>query len=132
MLLYGFVSAFGWWGANHFVIEPVFEKPAVIEKKIEKKTDKKETDKKETEKKVKVLRFTATWCQPCKSLEAMLNTTETKTVINKIDIDEDTETPITFGVRSVPTMVKLDEHDNVIARITGVPSKEKLMEFLND
>jgi hypothetical protein len=32
MLLYGFVSAFGWWGANHFVIEPVFEKPATMEK----------------------------------------------------------------------------------------------------
>ena len=33
MLLYGFVSAFGWWGANHFVIEPVLEgKPASMEK----------------------------------------------------------------------------------------------------
>lgn len=127
MLLYGFVSAFGWWGANHFVIEPVFEKPASIEKKIEKKIE-----RKQTEKKVKILRFTATWCQPCKSLEALLDTTETKTTINKIDIDEDTETPITFGVRSVPTMIKLDENNNVIARISGVPSKEKLTEFLND
>jgi thioredoxin-like negative regulator of GroEL len=62
----------------------------------------------------------------------MLNTTETKLPINKIDIDEDSETPITFGVRSVPTMVKIDEDNNVVARITGVPSKEKLMEFLND
>lgn len=127
MLLYGFVSAFGWWGANHFVIEPVFEKPAAIEKKIEKNIN-----KKETEKKVKVLRFTATWCQPCKSLEAMLDTTQTKMIINKIDIDEDNETPFAFGVRSVPTMVKLDENNNVISRITGVPTKEKLMEFLND
>ena len=127
MLLYGFISAFGWWGANHFVIEPVFEKPASMEKKIEKKIV-----KKETEKKVKVLRFTASWCQPCKSLEAMLDTTETKMIINKIDIDEDNETPVSFGVRSVPTMVKLDENDNVISRITGVPTKEKLMEFLND
>lgn len=36
MLLYGFISAFGWWGANHFVIEPVLEKPASIEKKVDK------------------------------------------------------------------------------------------------
>jgi thioredoxin 1 len=125
MLIYGFVSAFGWWGANHYVIEPYLPPP--IEKKIEKNIN-----KKETEKKVKVLRFTATWCQPCKSLEAMLDTTQTKMIINKIDIDEDNETPVTFGVRSVPTMVKLDENDNVISRITGVPTKEKLMEFLND
>lgn len=24
MLLYGFISAFGWWGANHYIIEPYF------------------------------------------------------------------------------------------------------------
>lgn len=38
MLLYGFVSAFGWWGANHFVIEPILEKPASIEKEAQKCT----------------------------------------------------------------------------------------------
>ena len=32
MFLYGFVSAFGWWSANHYVIEPVFEKPATMER----------------------------------------------------------------------------------------------------
>ena len=36
MLIYGFVSAFGWWGANHYVIEPVLEgKPASIEKEVQ-------------------------------------------------------------------------------------------------
>lgn len=35
MLLYGFVSAFGWWGANHFVIEPILEKPASMEKVVQ-------------------------------------------------------------------------------------------------
>lgn len=38
----GFFTAFGWWGANHFVIEPYLEKPATtkaisnIEKKLPK------------------------------------------------------------------------------------------------
>ena len=31
---YGFISAFGWWSANHYVIEPYF--PPAIEKKVEK------------------------------------------------------------------------------------------------
>ena len=42
MLIYGFVSAFGWWGANHYVIEPHLDaKPAVIqqEKQEQKCTD---------------------------------------------------------------------------------------------
>ena len=37
MLLYGFISAFGWWGANHFVIEPHLEgKPATLEREVQK------------------------------------------------------------------------------------------------
>jgi hypothetical protein len=33
LLLAGFFTAFGWWGATHYVIEPYFPPP--IEKKIE-------------------------------------------------------------------------------------------------
>lgn len=31
IFLYGFISAFGWWTANHYVIEPHF--PPKIERK---------------------------------------------------------------------------------------------------
>jgi hypothetical protein len=33
-ILFGFFSAFGWWGATHYVIEPHFPPP--IEQKKEK------------------------------------------------------------------------------------------------
>jgi len=35
IFIYGFISAFGWWTANHYIIEPHF--PPAIEKKEEKK-----------------------------------------------------------------------------------------------
>lgn len=35
IFLYGFISAFGWWAANHYVIEPHFPPP--VEKKIDDK-----------------------------------------------------------------------------------------------
>ena len=35
VIMWGFLSAFGWWGANHYVIEPYFPPP--IEKKVEPK-----------------------------------------------------------------------------------------------
>jgi hypothetical protein len=35
MFMYGFISAFGWWTANHYVIEPHF--PPAVERKDEKK-----------------------------------------------------------------------------------------------
>ncbi len=42
IFLYGFISAFGWWGATHYVIEPHFPPP--IEKKVE-KTEEKQVEK---------------------------------------------------------------------------------------
>lgn len=54
MFIYGFVSAFGWWSANHFVIEPhlegapaTMERPAKEVKKEIKKEEKKAEDKKD-------------------------------------------------------------------------------------
>ena len=35
IVMWGFLSAFGWWGAQHYVIEPYFPPP--IEKKKESK-----------------------------------------------------------------------------------------------
>jgi hypothetical protein len=35
VVVYGFFTAFGWWGANHYVIEPYF--PTPIERKEETK-----------------------------------------------------------------------------------------------
>jgi hypothetical protein len=29
----GFLSALGWWGANHYVIEPYLPPPIVVERK---------------------------------------------------------------------------------------------------
>ena len=42
MFLYGFMSAFGWWSANHYVIEPHF--PPSIERKEEKKPEEKKSE----------------------------------------------------------------------------------------
>jgi len=48
LLFAGFVSAIGWWSANHFVIEPYF--PPKIERKEEnKKIKEKKADDSKTE-----------------------------------------------------------------------------------
>jgi len=41
VVVYGFFTAFGWWGANHYVIEPYLPPP------IERKEEKKEVPKNE-------------------------------------------------------------------------------------
>ena len=79
----------------------------------------------------KVLRFTASWCQPCKGLAMALADIETNIPIEVIDIDKTMDTPMIYGVRGVPTLIKLDENNSEIGRLTGMQTKEKLTEFLN-
>lgn len=79
----------------------------------------------------KVLRFTASWCQPCKVLAKTLTEIETNIPIEIVDIDEAGDTPMFYGVRGVPTLIKLDENDAEVGRLVGMHTKEKLTEFLN-
>ena len=37
VIVYGFFSAFGWWGANHYVIEPYFPESKIEAKETSKK-----------------------------------------------------------------------------------------------
>lgn len=37
IFLYGFISAFGWWSANHYVIEPYLDDKPAVEKNVNEK-----------------------------------------------------------------------------------------------
>jgi thioredoxin 1 len=77
----------------------------------------------------KILRFTADWCNPCKSLAKNLSEADINGItIEVIDIDKSQETAIYYGIRSVPTLVMIKD-DNVIKRHTGVMSPTQLKEW---
>lgn len=77
----------------------------------------------------KVLRFTASWCQPCKMLAKTLENMTTDVPIDVIDIDENQELAIQYGIRGVPTLVML-ENDIEVKRISGVQTEGFLKEWL--
>ena len=79
----------------------------------------------------KVLRFTASWCNPCKMLAATLEDINTPIPIEVIDIDEKQDLAIEYGVRGVPTLVMLDENVEV-KRQTGVTTSKQLEAWFND
>ena len=79
--------------------------------------------------KMKVLRFTASWCQPCKMLAKTLEDVETQIPIEVIDIDEDQELAMDYGIRGVPTLVMLDG-DIEVKRVSGMLMKNQLTEWL--
>ena len=78
----------------------------------------------------KVLRFTASWCQPCKTMKNMLEEIKPTMPVEVIDIDVSPDIAMDFGIRSVPTLVMMDETIEM-KRLTGIKTKEQLTEWLD-
>lgn len=68
---------------------------------------------------MKLLKFEASWCQPCKQLTQVLSGMELPWTVAPIDIDENRDAAITYGIRGVPTMILLDDDENIVKRVTG-------------
>jgi thioredoxin 1 len=80
---------------------------------------------------VEVLKFSATWCGPCRVLAQTLKDVEG---ITNIDIDKDSETPRKYGIRSVPTMVFLKDGVEVHRRSGNMPLEmyQQILTEIND
>ena len=79
----------------------------------------------------RVIRFTASWCGPCKMLARNLEDINTEIPIEVIDIDENTDAAVEFGVRGVPTLVMLDGNTEM-KRLVGMQSLKVLEDWFND
>jgi len=77
---------------------------------------------------MEVLRFTASWCQPCKALAQQLNELELNEYITVIDIDEQPEIAKQYGVNTVPMLMVIDNNKEV-SRLRGVRAKDLLIDW---
>jgi thioredoxin 1 len=80
-----------------------------------------------------LLDFTAVWCQPCKQIAPLLDQVQdqlgAKIKVVKIDIDHNMETPSSFGVQSIPTLL-LFKDGKVVDRRVGALNKAALDQFV--
>ena len=80
---------------------------------------------------MKVIKFSASWCGPCKMLARNLEDITTNIPIENVDIDENQDAAMEYGVRGVPTMIMLDENNTEIKRMVGLQSLQVLEDWFN-
>jgi thioredoxin 1 len=78
-----------------------------------------------------VVDFWATWCGPCRMvapiMEELAEKYEGKVKIGKLDVDENQQTAIKYGVRSIPTVLIL-KGGQVIDTVIGAVPKTMFIE----
>jgi len=81
---------------------------------------------------MKLLKFYAEWCGPCKGLTMVINGAKDKIdiPIESYDIDNEMMMAQEYKIRGVPTIVLVDDKEQEIKRHTGLLTEEKLLEFL--
>ncbi len=77
--------------------------------------------------------FWAVWCGPCKMIapfvEELAGEFENKAKVGKLDVDNNQETAIKYGVRSIPTVLIFKGGkvvDTIIGAVPKVQLKQKL------
>ena len=78
----------------------------------------------------KILRFTASWCMPCKTMALQLENLKLGLPIEVIDIDIFPDVAVEYGIRSVPTLVMVEDNA-VLSKIVGVKTPQELKEWVN-
>ena len=78
----------------------------------------------------KILYFSASWCGPCKMLGPIMESLSGQINYEKIDVDNNQDLSIQYGVRNIPTLI-LVENGEAVGRLTGLQQKETILNFYN-
>ena len=79
---------------------------------------------------VKILKFSADWCGPCKQLAGTFAQANLTIPVEDINVDNNAEAVTQYGIRGVPTMVLLKEGQEV-ARTSGYKTVSQLKAFID-
>ena len=79
---------------------------------------------------MKVLKFFTEFCSPCRTMSVQL--AELGFNVESVDATKNRDLVEKYSVMAVPTLIKIDEDGNEIARLRGAQPADKLKEFFGD
>ena len=78
--------------------------------------------------------FWAAWCGPCRMLgpiiEEVANDFEGRALVGKVDVDNNQQISVDYGIRNIPTVL-IFKNGEVVDKIVGVSPKEVIAEKLS-
>lgn len=87
----------------------------------------------------KIIKFSATWCAPCRFYAETFHKVENKEEFKDIEFKEldiendDAEILVQkYGIRNVPTTLILNENDELIYKLIGNIKESDLVDAIND
>lgn len=78
--------------------------------------------------------FWASWCGPCKMQSPIFDVVAEENedvVFGKVNVDEEQELAMAFGVSTIPTLI-LFKGGEQVARLVGVHSEDDLQEIIDE
>ncbi len=79
--------------------------------------------------------FWATWCGPCKMIAPIISEISeefnNKVKVGKVNVDEEKELAIKYGISSIPTLV-IFKDGKIAKTLIGFRPKEEIKEVLNN
>lgn len=79
--------------------------------------------------------FWASWCGPCKMLAPVIEELgaqyDGKVTVGKVDVDQEQELAIRYGVMNIPTVI-LFQNGAEVDRLVGVLPKEHFCKLIDD
>ena len=75
--------------------------------------------------------FNATWCGPCRMLKPVLDEISKDKKVVAIDVDNNEELAITYGIQSIPCLI-LFENGKEIKRSVGLIPKSDIESLFED